>query len=294
MSDTPRSREALGYLLGLIGVIIFGGTLPATRLAVASLDPWFVTFGRAAIAGVLSALVLLILRRKRPDRRQVRLILATAVMVTCGFPGFMGVAMTTVPAAHGGVVLGVLPLTTAALAALWNRQHASPAFWLLAVIGAAIVVGYSLRGGGGHLSIGDIYLFLAALCASLGYVISADLTRDMPGWEVICWVCLYALPVTVPLALWWMPADVAAVTLPSWLGFAYAALFSQFIGFFAWNAGLALGGVQGVSQIQLLQTFFTLGFAALINGEAIGWDTLAVAAVIVALLVLSRHPRVRG
>ena len=162
----------------------------------------------------------------------------------------------------------------------------------LGVAGAAIVIGFSLRSGAGHIAIGDAYLFIAALSAAIGYVVSAELTRDMPGWEVISWVCVVMLPATVALSLVWWPAEMARVTTAGWVSLAYLALFSQFIGFFAWNAGLALGGVAGVSQVQLLQTFFTIGFAALINGEAIGLETVLVAGVIVVILFLGRRARV--
>ena len=287
------SREALGYMLGLIGVIIFAGTLPATRIAVKTLDPWFVTFGRAAVAGVCAVVVLAVLRRPWPTPRQRWLIVLSASMVTLGFPGLMGVAMQTVPAAHGGVVLGVLPLMTAAFGALWQGSRPPRAFWLLSLVAAMVVIGFSLRGGGGHLERGDMFLFLASLCASIGYIFSADLSRDMPGWEVISWICVFALPFTLPMMLWWWPPDVALVSAEGWVSFAYVALFSQFIGFFAWNAGLAWGGIAGVSQMQYLQTFFTIAFAALINREAVGWDTVIVASIVVGLLVLGRKALVR-
>lgn len=283
------SRTALGYLLGLVGVLIFSGTLPATRLAVETLNPWFVTFGRAAIAGVCAGVLLLVLRRPVPSRVVLRSLLLIGVMVTIGFPGFMGLAMARVPASHGGVVLGIMPLLTAMLSALWHGERPSRRFWLLALLGAGVVVGFSLRTGGGHLQAGDLFLFVAAISAAVGYVLSAQLTRSMPGWEVISWVCLVMLPVTVPLSLLWWPADLAAVTSTGWVSLAYLALFSQFIGFFAWNAGLAMGGVAGVSQIQLLQTFFTIAIAALINAEAIGWDTMGVAVLIVGMLYLGRR-----
>ena len=288
------SRETLGYGFGLVGVLIFGGTLPATRIAVQTLNPWFVTFGRAAVAGLCAALVLALLRRPWPDARQRRLLLLSGIMVIFGFPGLMGLAMQTTPAAHGGVVLGLLPLMTAAFGAMWQGVRLPSRFWLLSLAAAALVIGFSLRGGGGHIGQGDLLLFLSALCASTGYIFSADLSRDMPGWEVISWVCAFALPITVPLTLWCWPADAAAVTMEGWTAFAYVALFSQFIGFFAWNAGLALGGVAGVSQIQYLQTFFTIGFAAFINREPVGWDTVAVAIAVVALLLLGRKALTRG
>lgn len=288
------SRETLGYLFGLIGVIIFAGTLPATRMAVDMLDPWFVTFGRASLAGACAAVVLMVLRRPWPTARQRKFMLLSAPNIVFTFPALIGFAMQSVPASHGGVVLGMLPLLTAAFGALWNGNRPPAKFWLLSLVASVLVIAYSLRGGVGHAGQGDVLLFIAALCAAVGYVFSAEVARDMPSWEVISWICVFCLPITLPLTLWFSPADAANVSMKSWLAFGYVALFSQFIGFFAWNAGLALGGVAAVSQIQYLQTFFTIGFAALINRETIGWDTILVAVAVVGLLVLGRRALTRG
>lgn len=288
------SREWAGYILGLIGVIIFAGTLPATRLAVAALDPWFVTFGRAAGAGLAAALVLIVLQRPWPGARERKYLLLSAPNIVFSFPALVGFAMQTVPAAHGGVVLGILPLLTAAFGALWNKTRLPRAFWGLSLVAAAVVIAYSLRDGIGHAGMGDLLLFVAALCAAAGYLFSAEAGRTMPGWEVICWICVFCLPITLPLTYVFAPPAIGTVPLTSWAGFAYVALFSQFIGFFAWNAGLVMGGIAAVSQIQYLQTFFTIAFAAIINRETIGWETLAVAGLVVGLLLLGRRVLTRG
>jgi drug/metabolite transporter (DMT)-like permease len=289
----PASRETTGYLLGLAGVIIFAGTLPATRHAVATLDPWFVTFGRAAAAGALAGALLLALRRPFPTRAQLRPLAISGCMVLCGFPGMMGLAMKTVPAAHGGVVLGLLPLLTAAIGAIRNREQPGLAFWALSMLGAAVVIGFAMQAGGGGLEAGDLLLLLSALFAAIGYVYAADLSKEMAGWEVISWTCFLFLPLTVPLAYLFLPAQLGMVTTASWLGFAYVALFSQFIGFFAWNAGLAMGGVMKISQVQFLQTFFTIAIAALLNGESIGVDVLIAAGLVVAILIAMRRVRMK-
>jgi len=291
-SPAGMSRQTLGMGLGFIGIAIFGGTLPATRLAVEGLDPFFITLGRAAASGLLSAGLLLILRRRWPNTRQIRTMLICIVTLVLGFPGLMALAMLTVPASHGGVVLGILPLTTAAAASLILGERPSLRFWLLAGLGTTVVVVFALRDSGGEIAIGDIYLFLAAVSTSIGYVFSADLSHDMPGWEVISWILVLALPLTLPLAIWLWPANPGAVPAAAWVAFAYVSVFSMFVGFFAWNAGLVMGGVARVSQVQLLQTFVTLGLSAVINGEHVGPSTIAVAALVVAIVAAGRNARI--
>ena len=291
-SPARMSRQTLGMGLGFIGIAIFGGTLPATRLAVEGLDPFFITVGRASASGLLSAALLLILRRHWPSMRQIRTMLICIVTLVLGFPGLMALAMLTVPAAHGGVVLGILPLTTAAAASMILGERPSLRFWLLAGLGTTVVVAFALHDSGGEIAIGDVYLFLAAISTSIGYVFSADLSHEMPGWEVISWILVLALPLTLPLAIWLWPTNPGAVPAAAWVAFAYVSVFSMFVGFFAWNAGLVMGGVARVSQVQLLQTFVTLGLSAVINDEHVGPSTIAVAALVVAIVAAGRNARI--
>jgi drug/metabolite transporter (DMT)-like permease len=283
------ARDRLGLLLGLAGVVIFGATLPMTRLAVADLSPWFVTFGRAALAGMVAAVVLLVMRRQLPSRPDLARLGLAALLLVGGFPGFTAFAMQLVPAAHGGVVLGILPLATAAVGAVLMRDRPPLLFWVSAVAGAVLVVAFSLRDGGGRLEWGDALLAAAVAAAAVGYVVSAQLAARMPGWEVISWIVVVSLPVTVPLTLLSAPADPAAIAGRSWLAFLYLGLMSQYLGFFFWNAGLALGGVARVSQVQLLQTFVTLGVAALVNGEHVDAVTVLAALAVVAVVALGRR-----
>lgn len=286
---TPRT---LGVVLGLLGVVIFGATLPFTRLAVADLDPWFVTAGRAALSGGLAALVLLVLRRPWPDRATLARLALAAFCLAIAFPGLIGLAMREVDASHGGVVLGLLPIATAAASAAMTGERPSLGFWLAALAGAALVVGFSMSQAGGTLAAGDLYLAGAVAISAIGYVLCGQLAQTgRPGWEVISWVLVVALPVTAPAAFWLAPAAPAAVPASAWIGFAYVTLMSQYVGFFAWNAGLALGGIARVSQTQLLQTFVTLGVAALVNGEAVPPSTWAVAGIIVLLVLAAQRAR---
>ena len=290
MSSLP-SRERIGLLLGLVGVAIFGGTLPATRIAVSAIDPLALTALRTAIAGLASLTLLLVLRRPWPPRRLWPQLAIAMVCVSVGFPFLMALAVTTVDASHGGVVMGILPIATALVAIAITHERPQPLFWIASVAGAALVVGFALRQGGGALSAGDALLFAAVAVAAIGYALSGKLTAAMPGWEVISWVLVLALPVSLPATALTMPADLAQLPVRPWLALLYVALFSQWIGFFAWNAGMAIGGIARVSQVQLLQPFITFALAALFNGETITPQIVLFAAAVVATVAVSSRTR---
>jgi drug/metabolite transporter (DMT)-like permease len=286
--------DALGLLLGFVGMCIFAGTLPFTHIAVEHLSPLFVTAGRAALAGLLALAIVLVLRRPWPARRQVGALALVALCLVGGFPGFIALAMQSVPASHGGVVLGILPLATSVISTLIAGERPSPAFWLAALAGGALVIGFTLHEGGGSLGQGDVFLLGAALSSALGYVLSGKLTRaGLAGWEVISWVLIVALPVTIPVALVTMPEEPGTIPAWSWISFAYVALMSQYLGFFAWNAGLAIGGIAHVSQVQLLQTFVTLLIASVLNRETIALSAWLVAGAVLVLVILAGQAKVR-
>jgi drug/metabolite transporter (DMT)-like permease len=287
----PAAAETLGMALGFVAVAIFAGSLPATRLAVMSLDANFVTAARAAIAGLI-ALPALVAARRPPPWRELPKLGLCALCLVAGFPAFTAVALRSLPAAHGGVVLGAMPLATAAFAALVDRDRPSPAFWLCSGLGAALVVGFALSRGGGALQPGDALLFGAVACGAFGYTWSAQLSRRLSPPEVISWIVVLALPASLPLTLAWRPADLGAVAPLAWASLAYLGAMSMYFGYFAWNAGLALGGVARVSQTQLLQPFLTFAIAATLLGERIDAETAICALAVVALVVASRRARV--
>jgi drug/metabolite transporter (DMT)-like permease len=289
----PARRDLLGFALAFVGVGIFGGTLPMTRIAVTVYDPWFVTVGRAAIASLLAAIVLVAMRRRFPPRPAWRSLAIAAVTTVIGFPIFSAVAMQTVPASHGGVVLGLLPLATSVAAVFVNGERPTAVFWFWSLVGAMLVVGFTLRTGESGFGWGDLWLVVAGASASTGYAHYARLARWMPGWEGISWALVLMAPLTVPAAfLAWQP-EWAAAPWPVVGSLLYVSVLSVFIGFFFWNAGLAIGGVARVGQVQLLQTFFTLAIAAAVNRETIGPDTLAFALAVMAVVLLARRSGVR-
>jgi drug/metabolite transporter (DMT)-like permease len=290
---SPSSRERLGLLLGFIGMTIFGGTLPATRIAVSQIDPIALTSLRTAIAGLFSLALLIVLRRPLPPRALWPQLTLTTLCVAFLFPLLMSLGMLTVDASHGGVVLGILPIATALVAVAITHERPRPLFWIASVAGAALVIAFSLRQGGGAFSTGDLLLFAAVAVSAIGYAFSGRLTSEMPGWEVISWVLVIALPLSIPAAALTMPADITHIALKPWLGLLYVALFSQWIGFFAWNAGLAMGGIARVSQIQLLQPFITFALAAFFNDETITPQILLFAAAVVVTVAISTRTRAK-
>lgn len=285
-------RPSLGLLLGLIGMVGFAGTLPANRIAVASLDPWFITVARAGLAGALAVIVLAATRRRAPPREQWAALTLASLCLVVGFPLFSALAMQSVPAAHGGVVLGILPLVTAAAATTLAGEQPSAGFWIAAALGAVLVVAFALRQGAGAFAIGDLWLAATILSGGVGYTMSGKLARTMPGWEVICWLLAPALPLTLAATALLWPADAAHVPAAAWTALAYVALVSQFVAFFFWNAGLAVGGIARVGQVQLLQPFVIVALAYVVNGEAIGAETLAFAAAVVATVIIGARMRV--
>ncbi len=289
--DSSASRQRLGLLLGFIGVLIFGGTLPATRIAVSQIDPIALTSLRTAIAGLCSLALLVWLRRPLPPRNLWPQLALAMLCVAILFPLLMSLGMQRVDASHGGVVLGVLPIATALVAVAITHERPRPLFWVASVAGAGLVIAFALRQGGGALVAGDLFLFASVAVAAIGYAFSGRLTSQMPGWEVISWVLVIALPLSIPAAALTMPEDITRIAPAPWLGLLYVALFSQWIGFFAWNAGMAIGGIARVSQVQLLQPFVTFALAALFNDESITLQILLFAAAVVATVAISTRMR---
>ncbi len=258
-----------GWLNGFIGVLIFSGSLPATRVAVMALDPIFLTAARAAIAGVLGLAMLLLFREKRPERSDLLSLVVIALGVVVGFPLLTSLALKHVTSAHSIVFIGLLPLATAIFGVLRGGDRPRPAFWLFSCLGSALVAGYALAQGLSASPVGDALMLAAVIVCGLGYAEGAVLARRLGGWQVICWALVLSLPVMLALTLVTMPRSFAGVGSGAWIGLAYVSLFSMLIGFIFWYRGLAQGGIAAVGQLQLLQPFFGLALAATLLGEQV-------------------------
>ena len=291
---STNAQLTQGLWLGRLGIVIFSVTLPMTRLAVGTpeapqMSGVFIALGRAVVAAALSAVFLLATRAPFPRREDWWPLAATAGGVVFGFPLFTSIAMRHVEAMHASVIIGTLPLATAAVGALLHRQRPSAGFWLCAALGSALVVAFAmLRSGSGSLSISpaDLLLLAAVLCAAVGYGYGARLSQRMRAEHVICWALLLALPLTLPLAASSWPTG--PVKAAAWWGFGYVAVFSMWLGFFAWYRGLALGGTVRVSQVQLVQPFLSMLFAVPLLGERLDAVTVGFGLAVIATVFIGK------
>ncbi|TDF81742.1 DMT family transporter [Pseudomonas sp. H9] len=286
------SRENTGMALGLLGVIIFSLTLPMTRIVVQEMHPLLNGLGRALLAAIPAALLLFWRREKWPTWQQIKGLSLVALGVILGFPVFSAWAMQTVPASHGALVNGLQPLCVAFYAAWLSHERPSKAFWACAAAGSALVLVYAMIMGAGQIQAGDLLMLAAIAVGGLGYAEGGRLAREMGGWQVICWALVLASPLLIGPVVYLALQHQGPVSAQTWWAFGYVSLFSQFIGFFAWYAGLALGGIARVSQIQLLQIFFTIAFSALFFGEQVESITWLFAAGVIGTVVLGRKTRV--
>lgn len=282
-----REWEAWGS--GMLGVVIFSGSLPATRVAVGGFSPLFLTSARAVIAALLGAALLAALRQDRPARGDLPALAVVALGVVVGFPLLTALALQHVTAARSIVFIGLLPLATALFGVLRAGERPRPAFWAFSGIGAAAVAGFALAQGGGGASIGDLLMVAAVLLCGLGYAEGARLSRRLGGWQVISWALILSLPPMALVALASWPDAFAGVGGPAWIGLGYVSVFSMLVGFVFWYRGLALGGIAGVGQLQLLQPFLGLALAALVLGEAVAWPMLAATGLVVLCVLGARR-----
>jgi len=281
-----------GWLNGLLGVIIFSGSLPATRVAVLDMDPFFLTFLRASIAGLLAAGLIATFREKRPHRSHLVPLVIVALGVVVGFPLLTALALQHVTSAHSIVFLGLLPLSTAIFGVLRGGERPRPAFWIFSVLGSLLVVGFALSQHASASLTGDLLMFAAIIVCGLGYAEGAKLTRELGGWQVISWALIVVLPFMLIASFIMRPESLSAFSTPTWVALGYVSLFSMLIGFIFWYKGLALGGIATVGQLQLLQPFFGLGLSAALLHETV--DPLMLASTLGVILCVAGSRKFSG
>lgn len=281
LHSQPQEKTTNGWINGLIGVLIFSGSLPATRLAVLEFDPVFLTVARATIAGILALCMLWLFKEKRPARNQLLPLFIVAMGVVVGFPLLTALALQYVTSAHSIVFVGLLPLATAVFGVIRGGERPRPVFWIFSVLGSLLVVGFAASQGLTASPEGDLLMLAAILACGLGYAEGAKLSRTLGGWQVICWALVLSLPV-MALLMWWLaPASFSGTSTPAWFSLGYVSLFSMLIGFVFWYRGLAQGGIAAVGQLQLLQPFFGLALAATLLHEQVSIGMLAVTVAVI-------------
>ena len=291
MDRTHRNGLAWAFL----GVLLFSFSLPLTKVAVGGFDPFFTATGRAVIAGAIAATFLALKRVRWPARAQLKPLVFTMLGAVFGWPILLALALERTTSAHAAVIAAFMPLTTALFAVLRNHEHVPRQFWLAAGGGTAALVIFALsRGGaeGGDL-VADLLIVGAVLSSSWCYVEGAAITKVMPGWQVISWVVVLALPVTVPasVVLWWATSGDYDTTAVEWASLVLLGVSSMYLGFFAWYRGLAMAGAAYGGQVQQLQALLTLLWSALLLGETVTLMTVATAVVVVVCVAWAQRSR---
>lgn len=283
------NKATNGWINGFLGVLIFSGSLPATRLAVADFDPLFLTVCRAAIAGVLAGVLLLIFRQQRPASTDIGPLLVVAFGVVVGFPLLTALALQYVTSAHAIIFVGLLPLSTAIFGVIRGGERPRPAFWIFSAAGSFLVAGFALIQDEESSPIGDALMLASIIVCGLGYAEGARLSRRMGNWQVISWALVLSLPLMLPLSFYLPPDSWAGIGQPALFSLAYVSLFSMLIGFVFWYRGLAQGGIAAVGQLQLLQPFFGLLLASVILHEKVGWALIVVNIAVVLCVAAARR-----
>lgn len=277
----PTDNSAKGWINGAIGVLIFSGSLPATRIAVLEFDPVFLTVARATIAGVLALAVLLFFKEKRPERKHIFPLFIVALGVVVGYPLLSAMALQYVSSAHSIVFMGILPLTTAVFAVIRGGERPAPVFWLFSILGSLLVIGFAASQGLDAAPIGYLLMLLGIILCGLGYAEGARLSKTLGGWQVISWALLLSLPLMAPLMFFLRPESFTGISTAAWGSLAYVSIFSMFIGFIFWYRGLAQGGIAMVGQLQLLQPLFGLALATTLLHEQVSMGMLGVTAGVI-------------
>jgi drug/metabolite transporter (DMT)-like permease len=291
--DIGLQNETKGMLLGLIGVAMFSLTLPFTRIAVAEMNPYFVTFGRSSLGGACALLFFLWTKPQWPTWNQLVRISIMALGVVYGFPLFVSLAMQTLPSAHGGIVLGVLPLATAVIGAIRFKERPSFAFWLTAALGSMLVIAYAFLNGSGGLVSEDALLLIAVLSAAVGYSEGGKLSEEMSSVDVISWALVLTLPINLYLTSHYFNFDPIVISSSAFVSLIYVGLVSMYVGFVFWYKGIALGGVARVGQVQLFQPFLTLIGAYFLLDESITMTNVVFAFGVLAVVVMGKKTRAK-
>ena len=282
------SKKSNGFLNGFLGVLIFSGSLPATRAAVMGFDPLFLTVARAGLAGLVALALLLYFKEKRPHKTQLVSLFLVAIGVVVGFPLLTALALQHVTSAHSIVFIGLLPLSTALFGVIRGGERPHIGFWLFSTLGSLLVMGYSANSGFTASWQGDMLMLAAIVVCGFGYAEGAVLSRSLGGWQVISWALALSLPIMGPLAIFSAPQTFYGIAPLSWICLAYVSLFSMLIGFVFWYRGLAQGGIAAVGQLQLLQPFMGLVLAATILNEPVDSAMILVSSGVILCVAAAK------
>jgi drug/metabolite transporter (DMT)-like permease len=288
------NTETKGIWLGLVGVVIFSMTLPATKIAVPDFGAIPLSFYRATLAGLAALVYVLTKKISLPQKADLPTLGIISALISFVFPISIAIAMKDLPSSHGGIVLGISPLLTALFATLRFGERPSRGFWVTAIIGSALVLIFSIKGSGGTLHLSDLALLIAAVSASYGYAEAGNLSQKMGGIAVISWVAIIALAPSLPIAMYYAiqsaegPTSFANASLYAWLSLIFVSIFSAYVGNIFWYTGLSIGGISHVGQVQLLQPFCTLALSSLLIFEPLTISNIFFASAVLLVVAIGK------
>jgi drug/metabolite transporter (DMT)-like permease len=284
----PGTPMTAGVAWGGVGVLCFSGTAPATRVAAPAFGPETLTFARIVIAALLAAGALTLMRdTARPARADLPALARMGLGLAVGFPLLLAVAVERVPAAHGAVVVGLVPAATAMLSVLLTGERPPPLFWIGCAAGLAAVVSFAISQGGGSLRSADLWLLAAVASCAVGYVEGGRLAHRIGAVPSLCWAVILLAPAAlIGLTISISSRSFEHLDAGAWTGLVYAGVTSMFLGSIAWYRGLAAGGIARIGQLNLLQPLLAIAWSALLLKEHIGAAVPLTALAVLASMTL--------
>jgi drug/metabolite transporter (DMT)-like permease len=281
---------------GAAGVLCFSGTAPATRVAAPSFGPETLTFSRIVIAALLAAGVLALTRGpSRPSRSDLPGLTLMGLGLAIGFPLLLAVAVERVPAAHGAVVIGLVPAATAALSVQRTNERPPGLFWLGCAGGLAAVLVFAISQGGGSPQVADLWLLAAVASCAVGYVEGGRLAQRIGATHALCWAMLLLAPVAlIGLVISIAGRSFHHLDAGAWAGLLWAGVMSMFVGSIVWYRGLAVGGIARIGQLNLLQPLLAIIWSALILHEHVTAAVPLTALAVLAAMTICIKARVTG
>ena len=307
------------FITGFLAILLFAGTIPATKLVLEIYSPLHVTALRASCATLFAIIFFIYLKLKNLQKRdymslknsarfkvnEIYELLVIGLLIVFGFPGAVAFALAEVSSAYTAVILSMLPLCLSAAAVIMAKEKPPLLFWFCsfaaaALVGIFMVNEYTMGVSLNKLDIqrfvlGNFWLFVACICAAVGYTKSASLNKKISGFSIISWSLCLTSPISFLLSFLLWPKNHsirnAIEHSGSLLGIMYLGLLSMFIGNCLWSIALSRGGIAKIGQIQFLQPFITIFISYWLLSELIKKEMIFFVCAVTVVVIIGQRQR---